>query len=431
VLVTVDTLRADAVSFNGYTKPTTPFLDSLALEGVSFSRAYAASSWTPPSMASLFTGVAPASHGITFGDMAVMSPVGLPILSESFRTLAETLRSAGYVTVGISSNLHLLRELGFAQGFDLYSNPTSFVTAAVVNSQARCQLKTWFGEGWRSAWKHKPLFLWLHYFDPHDPYLPYKRWMDRYAPGHGVGKDSPANLAMRSLKDRFPVPNAALAAEIRPIYDSEVARVDEHIRQVWVELGLDEDVLFILTSDHGEEIVDHGALGHSQSLYEELVRVPLLIRWPRRLARGLKLDRPVQAVDLYPTLVELLGLDRPAGLQGQSLAPWLLGQAGPPEARPVFCQLSPPKPHLTAVCDGRWKLIRSEKDPAETELYDLEADPHERDNRAAQNPEVVRRLAAALQSWRKALPPAPQVQTFAMTDAEMLEQLKALDYLGP
>ena len=412
VLITVDTLRADSVSFNGYGLPTTPFLDSLARDGVVFTQAYAPSSWTPPSMASLFTGVFPSSHGITFGEDA-RSLVGLAILPDSFATLAEFMRAAGYPSVGVSSNRHLTRSTGFAQGFDAFYDPPNFPNAKVVNDQVRLQLREAFGPSWKTAWRERKLFLWIHYFDPHDPYMPYPPWLGKNAPGFRR-QDAPIGIHMKRLKEVYPQPDAALAAAIRPLYDSEIARVDDHIRQIWEELGFDDDVLLIMTSDHGEEIVDHGNLGHSHSLYEELVRVPLLLRWPKGLQAGRRIEAPVSVVDVFPTLVELLGLPMPAGLQGRSLVE-ALGQAAV-APRPVFCELLPTKPPRTAIRDGQWKLIRDEAEPLRSQLFDLRADPHEATDLSAQHPEVLRRLDALLQQWKQTLPPPPFVQTLGITD---------------
>ena len=434
VLVTIDTLRADRVSFDGYRLPTTPFLDRLAGEGVVFERAYATSSWTPPTMASIFTGVPPMTHGVVSGEIVETKAVRQPILPESLSTLAELVGKSGYRTLGVASNRHLALDLGFGQGFDRYFDPPTFLNAAAVNDKARLLLAAEYGTDWRVGWRKRPLFLWLHYFDPHDPYLPYDPWMAAHAPGVAAfGPQSPARTVMRDLKQRFPQPDAALAEAIRPFYDSEIRRTDQLLADLWSELGSDDNVLFIFTADHGEEMAEHGGLGHSQTLYDEVTRIPLLFWWPRGLPGGVRVAQPVSALDILPTILDLLGQPVPSGLPGRSLAPlWRTAPAGgaPPERRPVFLELAPPKPFRWAVVDGDRKLILDPASPATPELYDLASDPGEKLNLAAREPAEVERLRAELRTWARKNPRAPDQRTRDRLDDDLRKELEALGYLG-
>jgi len=428
LLVTVDTLRGDTVSFGGYSLPTTPFLDRMAKEGVVFANAYAPSSWTPPSMASIFTGLEPTSHGVTTGVVARGRATSQVVLADSLRTIAETLHERGRTTIGVASNLHLGRDLGFGQGFDYFFDPPAFIPAATVNLRARETLAAALGAEWRTAWRRGSLFLWLHYFDPHEPLLPYDPWLDRHSPKRPDRlPDSPARLLLREMKRRFPNPGPELAAALRPLYDGEVARVDEHLRQLWEELGADEDVLLVLTADHGEELVDRGGLGHSHSLYEELVHVPLLIRWPRGLAGGRRIDTPVSVSDLLATISALDGAELSERDRERNL-PRLLTAPSPQASRPVFLELHPPKPARWAMRNGNWKLIVYVHQPR-AELYDLALDPGERHDLAVERPEVVVRLRAELERWRAGLPPPPPVTVYRDPDAELIRQLRELGYL--
>jgi len=429
VLVTVDTLRADTLSQAGYPLPTTPFLDRVARQGVVFSRSYATSSWTPPTMASLFTGTYPTTHGVVSGEITERRVLRQPVLPASLTTLAEAAKRSGYTTLGVASNRHLVRDLGFAQGFDRFSDPPDFRNGEAVNLEVRRLFAEEFGPGWRAVWRDRPLLLWVHYFDPHDPYVPNPAWLAKHpAPAAASGQDSPARLTMREMKRRFPSPDAALARAIRPFYDGEVNRVDQLVETLWRDLALTDDTLFLFTADHGEEIVDHGGLGHSQSLYEELVRVPLLFHWPRGLPGGVRIDTPVSAVDLLPTLLDLIGTDPPPALPGRSLAPlWLRTDVAP---RPVFLELSPPKPSRLAVVDGSWKLIVDPADRNAAELYELATDPGETKNLAAVEVERLRAMKEALRAWRRALPLAPDRDIRESRDRELIDQLKSLGYLG-
>ncbi|MFV2074178.1 MAG: sulfatase [Thermoanaerobaculales bacterium] len=430
VLVSVDTLRADSVSFAGHQSATTPFMDRIARDGVVFTNAYATSSWTPPSVGSLLTGLYPTSHGVTTGDIRIRGKVEQPVLPAALTTLAEAFHSAGYTTIGVPANRHLMASLGFAQGFDHYYRRANFYPAKPLNEEVRRLLKEAFGDGWRDTWKTTKTFLWIHYFDPHDPYFARRPWIDTFDPAYAKDpSDYPEGIVMLEMRKRYPRPDTALGAKIRPLYDSEIAYWDDSFRELAKELGLDSpDVLLAFTSDHGEELAEHGALGHSQSLYEELVHVPMMIRWPAGIKGGRSTPETVSIVDLYPTLVDLAGLKLPAGLQGRTLAPFLRGRT-PMEKRPVFMQLMPPKPHQLAVRSGSWKLIAPRNGADSPKLFDLRADPGEHHDVSSANPMVSKQLEEMLVRWFEDLPPSPELRTLALTDKEVEEQLRALGYL--
>ena len=431
VLVSVDTLRADVVSFDGYARPTTPFMDHLAADGVVFTNAYSTSSWTPPAMGSLLTGLYPTSHGVTTGNIQHLDRIVQPPLPNALTTLAEIFQKAGYTTIGVPANRHLMASLGFGQGFDFYFGQASFRPAPGVNREVKRQLEKAFGPLWRIRWKQGKVFLWIHYFDPHDPYRPNRSWLARYAPAYRTDPAAfPANMVMRDLHERFPHPDAAAAARIRPLYEGEVAFWDRQFGILARELGLDaHNVLLAFTADHGEEIAEHGNLGHSQSLHEELVRIPLLVHWPAGLPRGKRITAPVSLVDVYPTLVRLAGLKVPAAVQGRSLAADMRGQQVDPE-RPVYMELLPPKPHLLAMRTGSWKLIRSLDPDHAVSLYDLSSDPEEHNDVAATHGALVRSLQRRLADWYKSLSPAPKQAAVPLTDKKLEKQLRSLGYIN-
>ena len=430
VLITIDTLRADFVSFNGHAPQTTPFLDELARTGVVFSQAYATSSWTVPSMASLFTSLTPSSHGVTRGAVRREKVVSQRALPSSLTTLAETLKQAGYATVGVPGNLHLSAEMGFGQGFDYYAD-AGFHSAPTINALANQQLEHAFGAGWHDTWKTRRPFLWVHYFDPHDPFTARAPWISRYAPAFDANPSAfPAGLTMRSLRQRFPNPDAALAARLTPLYESEVSYTDDAIRAIGSRLGLeDPNLLLIVTADHGEEFVDHGALGHGHTLYEELVRVPLFLRWPSGLPQGVRVDTPVSLLDIFPTLVELLDLSPPPmPLQGHSIAPLLRGAADPTPRR-LYFELDR-RPRRRAIRDGTWKLIREFGDPPRMRLFDLDHDPRELHDLAQEHGDIAKRLAGELADWHAALPRPPEnPRDVPIRNDAATEQLHALGYL--
>ena len=429
VLVTVDTLRADSVSFAGYRPITSAFMDRLARDGVIFSKAYATSSWTPPSMGSLLTGLYPSSHGVKAGHIRADGTVDQPVLSDTIITLAEVFDRAGYVTIGVPTNPHLMANLGFAQGFDHYFDNAAFLTAQQLNSVVRRYLEEAFGREWRIAMKETKTFLWIHYVDPHDPYFARQPWIETFDPAFEESpSDYPNALILKDLREKFPRPDAELGSRIRPFYDSEIAYWDLHFGELVLELGLDDpNVLLAFTSDHGEELGEHGELGHSHSLYEELVHVPMVIRWPAAIEGGRTVTGAVSIVDLFPTLTELAGLEVPVQVQGRSLVPFLIKGKGL-EDQPAYLQLLPDKPHLLGMRSGDWKLIIPQNGIDPPKLFDLSTDPGEHRNLAAVKPAVVRRLRRQLVRWFDGLPPAPDADTVQLTD-EQLKELEALGYV--
>jgi len=430
VLVSVDTLRADFVSFDGHRPETTPFMDNLARQGIVFRTAYSTSSWTPPAMASLLTGLYPTSHGVTTGNIKHQGAVLQPPLPQALTTLAEMFQKAGYTTIGVPANRHLMARLGFAQGFDYYYRDADFLTAVRVNREVHEQLEAAFGTNWIETWRRGKVFLWIHYFDPHDPYIARHPWIDRYAPDYRRHpEDFPSNLVMRALRQRYPDPDAAVGALVRPLYESEISYWDDQFQDLAMELGLsDPNVLLVFVADHGEEMAEHGALGHSQSLHEELVRVPLMVRWPAALPGGKRIVQPVSILDIMPTVAHLAGLTPPAGLQGKNLVPLMTGSAGPAD-RPIFMELFPPKPHLLAIRMGQWKLIRYIGSSDEVWLYDLSSDPGEHHDVASAHPRLVRKLQRTMAAWYRSLPPAPTEKNLPLKNKEIEKELRSLGYL--
>ena len=434
VLVSVDTLRADAVSYAGGEVATTPYVDRLAEEGRAFLNAYAPSSWTVPSMASLFTSHYPASHGVDSGSFVRTSGevVRQPPLPESFLTLAEFLQGEGYLTIGVPSNRHLEAGLGFEQGFDHYNSAAQFAPAPQVNELVRAQLRTAFGDDWRRSWKKRPTFLWIHYFDPHAPYEARKPWVQAFSARYASQPQVfPAGVGVPELRKRFPSPGPEAAGLLLPLYRSEVRYFDETFAELGTELGLDaSDVLFILTSDHGEEFAEHGGLDHGRHLFEEVVRVPLLLRWPAGLAAGLS-DARATLLDVYPTIAELVTGETPGGLHGRSLVA-SSGADDASAAAPIRLQLSSHganRRRMLGVVEGDWKLIRGFGADERSELYNLSSDPREQVDLALRNRDLVRRLEVGLKEWLAALPRAPAAERRAVQDDELKRQLRALGYI--
>jgi arylsulfatase A-like enzyme len=304
VLITIATLRAD-FGRRGGIHTETPFLDRLGAAGVTFTAAYAASSWTVPSMASLFTSLPPSAHRVSGIWDTDRHRLQQHVLPASLTTLAERFQQGGYVTIGMPANLHLSHELGFAQGFDYYAGRAGFVDAPRLNNKVRLAFMRAFGRHWADTWKRRPAFVWVHYFDPHFPYFAREPWISRYAPTYARDRRTAAPpKTWAELVRHYAPADPAVTAQLLPLYASEISFLDDALAQLSDRLGLEtDDVLLIVTADHGEEFGEHGGLGHGHGLHEELLRVPLLIRWPAGIPGGRRIDEPVTLLDVYPTLL--------------------------------------------------------------------------------------------------------------------------------
>jgi arylsulfatase A-like enzyme len=430
VLVVVDTLRADRLGCYGNPRGLTPFLDELAGRGVRFANAYAPSSWTVPSIASLFTSRYPSQHQVNSFDAK---------LADSEVTLAERLSAGGYAPAGFSANFRLTSELGFAQGFHHWGlfDPTGHKTRG---SELRDPVVGWLNAN--SGELARPWVLYLQYMEPHAPYEPPEPYRTRYAGAELAAADAAAaNLKME--KANFPAVSDAELALLGSLYDGEVASVDQELRDLFAILerqNLLRDAVVIITADHGEEFREHGGLSHGYTLYNDNIRVPLII-----VAPGAQAGRVVQAnvslLDLAPTLLELLGLPPEPRFEGRSLAAQLHGPsaserlfgAGDGTDRSVLSELLPTgnpfdlRRHRQALVRGELKLVVPLAGPAEA--YDLANDPGERaPNRpavVAQAPPLVGALLATTAALQARAASTPQR---VPVDAATQERLRALGY---
>lgn len=384
LLIVVDTLRADHLGCYGAARNTSPAIDALASEAVRFERAYTTAPWTSPAVASLLTGLYPSAHGVTALDTT---------LSAEVETLAEILAGRGYRTAGVVSHVLVSSERGFAQGFDDYSEDEArghdHVSTSGVTRRARVRLAEIVIDG------DEPFFLFVHYFDPHFRYMPHDRI--EFAPeraGRLSGGETIEEL--RALRDTFSEEEVGF---LRDLYDEEIRFTDRGIGMLLEALRthrLERDTIVVLTADHGEEFLERGWLGHSRTLYEELIRVPLIARVPS--VEPKVVSRPVSLVSIAPTILEWIGEEPETDrFQGRSLAELARrgDEAGPPG--PVFAEQLARR----AVVGERFKLIREGLD-AGIELYDLAGDPAERRNLAPGRTELRKELLAQIEAHERA-----------------------------
>ncbi len=358
VLVVVDTLRQDHLATYGYGRDTAPFLGELARQGAVFD-GLSPASWTKPATASLLTGLHPVRH------RAIDRWDRLPAAAV---TLAERLQRQGYHTLGASANGWVSAAFGFDRGFDHFLLAKNR-KGKVLNTQ----LSPWLDQ------LRSPFFLYVHYLDPHAPYDPDTGWNGRPLPA-GLRAEGPVSIA--ELDSAHVRPRSAqFLARATDLYDGEIRGADEALRQLVAQLarrGLMRSTVLVVTADHGEELADHGRMSHGQSLYQEVLRVPLVIHAPHRLCGGRRFGR-ASLLDVVPTLEDWLGWPRQDGdarLDGVSLAPWLTGkEKEPAPRRPLLAHLDFTDGVALTLLDGPYKVVL-EKD--RKQLFDLASDPGER-----------------------------------------------------
>jgi arylsulfatase A-like enzyme len=304
LLVLVDTLRADHLHSYGYHRNTSDTVDALAYQGWLFERHIASASQTVPSTLSMMLSVHPAEHGFRHLGPGHFQR-NRPLYPESFLFLAEVFSAAGYATAGFVGNPFLQKGNGFAQGFD------EFVYSERSGDTLTDPCIRWLDA---HAGSGSPFFAYLHYFDVHWPYDPPVEFRRRFPP--------PPNGSAVYANGRVEgVPPENLAASIA-LYDGAIAWVDHQIARLLDtldRLGVRDDTIVVVTSDHGEEFLEHGGLGHGTTVYGELVRVPLVIVYPRTLAPGRRIDYLTRHLDLPTTLLELASIEKPGRFRGRSL----------------------------------------------------------------------------------------------------------------
>jgi arylsulfatase A-like enzyme len=421
LLVVFDALRADHLSQYGYALATSPGLAKLAARATVFRNVYAPASYTTASTASLLTGQSPLRHG------ARRQGARLP---DDLVTLAEVLRARGYRADGVSFNPVVADVTGFTQGFHEFverEKDSPFNLYPDIGDGLRV-IRRWVAEA------REPLFVYFQPMNTHGPYL--------------VPASARETLLGRAPDPTFRYYDPLMAAilggdvarrrEVTPQYvKSGIERYDTAIRYSTDALGafLDEldaqgrldDALVVVTADHGDEFFEHGGFSHGYTLHEEVVRVPLFVKFPgQRTARGV--DARVSLLDVYPTIAEAVGAELVQPVEGRSLVPWTLGKGDPRPRDPLFLSAEF-SPRLVAhgVLSGTHKLVATDERydgaRAAVELYDLASDPGETRDLAAVQPERARQLASQLQQGASA--PARSAEVAPELDAE---RLRALGY---
>ena len=452
----IDTLRADHTSLYGYARDTTPFLKKLGAEALVFDDCTVQATWTKPSVASLMTSLYSFTHGIR-NEYDTIPP--------GSTTLAEQLRAAGYVTASVLANPSAGRISGLERGFDYlfewqavhkrWVESDRGTDSAAVNKTALL---------WLDQHRDEPFFLYAHATDPHAPYQPPAGYEEKFA----NAADTPAFdhdfLKLKQIAvtaGGFGISRASCAKagidagrfiqRARDRYDAKILHNDASFEQLvgrLRQLGLLQNTLIIVVSDHGEEFWEHGWTGHGQSLYQELARGVLLMWNPKLIPVPRRIDEPVQLIDVMPTVLDLLGLHIPATAEGQSLSSFAHGQPFARRGQVMTSRFAHPySAHNELIPENRidsvalvskdWKLVWREKGAEvglkKIELYDRHMDRRDENNVAAEHPEEAGQMMEKIQKWTDA---QKQVRNAlgrgakpAIDDATM-QKLRSLGYLG-
>jgi arylsulfatase A-like enzyme len=431
----MDTTRADHLSAYGYAQPTTPYLEAFAKRAILFERAYSTSSWTVPSHASLFTGLFSISHEATQESR---------YLASEFETIAELLSEAGYATVAFSNNslvgTHTNLLQGFAEIHELWRDK-AIQSTGEINATIR---------DWAKGHDHRqPFFLFINYINPHWNYDAPRILQDKFAdPSLPAKARRQANFRTVDWYAKRPAyPKEALELRIA-LYDAEVAYVDEAVGELLAtlsDLSLFENSLIVITADHGEALGENGHQGHTFTLYDTVVRIPMLIRPPGGAGAGTRRSNPVQLTDVFSTIAAAAGVKPTSSLvAGRDLFNRSLPMDHPilaeyyypdqylaffPKRTRSTGSLAPYARRIRSILVNRHKFIWGSD--GRHELYDTASDPGEKRNLIDEEPEVAKQLATRLdgliERYRNNKPAATPSEIDM--DPETQKNLRELGYI--
>lgn len=423
LILLVDALRADHLSCYGYGRETTPAIDALASDGVVFRQAITQSTFTKSSIASLFTARYPYQHGVYWGSHQE-SPESITsdVLPGTETTLAEVMREHGYFTAAWVQNSHLRHFMGFAQGFVRYRDQQGSI------ARIHRRFRRWL----RGPAKRYPFFAYLHYIDLHDPYRPkppYDTLFGSYSDVYAGVDLRRWGAYLKAVREKEQSLDQADVDQLIAYYDGQLRFIDEQIGQLLEDLkesGLYQKSLIILTADHGDAFLEHGFISHSSTPYEELARVPLIVKFPGERFRGQVVLPQVRLVDLMPTILETVGIEPPPDIAGCSLLPLMRSQRRDPGCDHAVIEIAEEDAYPTlAIRTERWKYIHREK--ATDELYDLVADPGEQRNLISIQEEEagsLRQRALELVAQR----PTGEASRIELNE-QLIQELRALGYV--
>ena len=375
ILLTIDTLRNDALGCYGNEKRLTPFIDSLQDHCLSFTEAHSPGPYTQAA----FPGILTSSYYLEYGRQKM--------LSEKRTVISEVLQSAGIATAAFHSNPYLSEYFGWNRGWDVFydsmedevDDTVPYIQAAGINKK----VSAWLSSHTGGAPGYGPFFLWAHYMDVHEPYVPERKYLDMVDPSITLNEQEMLGLFREVLLKRDAA-DAGVVESLRKLYLAHVREMDEGVREffgILENFAVLKDSVVIITSDHGDEFGEHGGLSHDGKMYEELVHVPLLIYEPAREKKEVN-GLLVSTLDIPPTIVSLFGLNPVDAFEGHSLLPRerypVKGVFGEAVDKHGSKEKGEEK-EVHYYLEGGLKIIYCETDDS-WELYDLRADPEEHRN---------------------------------------------------
>lgn len=433
LLISLDTFRADHAGCYGYHKNTTPHIDTLARQGVVFETAISQAPWTAPSHMAMFTGLYPSQLGID------NLPTSNIRLDDDVTTLVELLQQQGYQTTAFSSGVLVAAELGFAQGFDEYSDHPPFPAAADIEQRYE-SLSSWLRDN-----KENQFFVFVHSYELHAPYnrsqyfkKMYPGTFDKEIDWTVIEHPRSSPVYEQALKDAGVYDKDFTMA----LYDSGIKYTDVYIgkiMQLLRELELFENTLIIITSDHGEEFADHYPdkfyNAHSgYSLYDELLRVPLIMVYPSRLPQGFVIREQVRLIDIMPTVLDILDIPYDSKMSGVSVLP-LIDQSENLDLIAYSESAEYGIPQKKSIRTATYKYIYTftdtEKTPIQEELYHIDTDPAERENRVQDTAfKELQQFHGYLDTFFHLRPVVqPAESSSVVIDHELIKQLRGLGYI--
>lgn len=453
LLVLIDTLRADHLGTYGYSRPTSPNIDAFAKESVLFEQAFSQSSWTKPAMASLLTGHFPSMHQTNLEQQK---------LPESETIVTQLLRDQGYQTAVLSGNPWITPDYGFGRGVDhFYSiyderfarvtlfmnalkrlskqmgsrnwvyNRVKLLVQGELSTTARDEVLTTEASRWLDANHERPFYMHVHYMSPHHPYdppPPFDKW---------VPDKSAKPMTYYPKKSYFPFDEGQAISDAQredmiARYDGDILFADTVFQKLVDKLkalGILDDTIIVVMADHGEEFYEHKNWGHGQGLYNELIHIPLIIRYPKAFQPG-RIKTPVMSVDVVPTMLEMASAPPKATAAGKSLVPLAKGETVPRNPQ-AFSELIYRFGATRSVVDDKYKLIHKQQDErVATEMYDLATDYPEQKNLAQQDTAEAGKLQTQMADTLKWADEHKATAAEAKIDDEMGKRLKALGYLN-
>ncbi len=423
VVMTLDTLRADMVGAYGNPDGHTPNLDALAAQGTLFLNTYAPMATTFPSHATMFTGVYPRNHGVRWnGDS----------LEPQWGTLAETLEDQGYETAAFVSYKAMVSKGGLGQGFQTVSDPVKIPGAETIRAGSKVND---LADDWLKK-RPAPFFLWVHYFEAHSPYKVTPYAAEKLEGYDGILADGASSEDLTALKGKWARSPADRAA-LRALYEGSVREADQLVAEFLTLLdrtGQRDNTLLVVVGDHGQMLGELGVAGHGAMLWEEILRVPFFIIDPRNPSATRRVEERVALVDLFPTLVDLLGIETTSTWQGRSLAKALNGE--PLEGKIYYSEVrsmemnkaktqEDNQEHLIAVFRGDHKLVLKGGEPT---LYNLKYDPMTR-RPVGKVGEQTRQELTELGELFKNENPEQFMRPTSILDPDTEKELRALGYI--